>query len=74
MRLSRLTMREVFLSNDPYDASQSTVAVEFTPISDAKWTKFDNIQLRYVCSYLHIYPFEEIFQCHEVKNYTQVAR
>ena len=50
MSLSRLTVREVFLSNDPYDASKSTIAVEFGPINDEKWTKFDSIQLRYVCS------------------------
>ena len=48
MSLELLKMREVHLSDDTYDASQSTVAVALKPIDESKWKKFDRLPINMV--------------------------
>ena len=42
-------MTEVHLSNDTYDASQSTVAAHLKAMDESKWMKFGRSPISVVC-------------------------
>ena len=55
MSLEPIKEREVFISNEAYNASKSKMTFNFEPSDDEKWTQIRGIPLSIVSKLKHIF-------------------